>query len=202
MQKSVIIQNNSNNYCEIDLILYKICFHGAPTINRVKPASLICFKNNQAIQLKDMWGQYKDEVKDIISCSFKEVSRCDEGVNVLFYWDEWLERIIRTKRIGEYLVNVGYKGVSCVDDALDILTEHFKKGCPHEIGIFLGYPLSDVIAFSSNEKQQCLGVGYWKVFSNMQRAKNAFDLYDKAKLCIINSLESGIKPKKLLEAYS
>ncbi|MBR1708586.1 MAG: DUF3793 family protein [Clostridia bacterium] len=46
---------------------------------------------------------------------------------------------------------------------------------PHEIGIFLGYPLSDVKAFIENRGYNCLCCGCWKVYSNVADARAQFD---------------------------
>lgn len=203
MNKLLIMKNAKNlkNYSGLDRILYTICFQGAPTMNRYKPASLICFKNNQSFHLKDLWDKYKEKIEELIPFKFKEVKRCEDGVNVLFYWEDWLTRIIKSNKNWEYLASLGYKNQGNLEDALEKLSHNFNQGCPNEIGVFLGYPLWDVIAFSSEGKEKYLCVGYWKVYSNEKRARKIFNLYDKARACILNSLHSGINPKSLLGAY-
>ena len=49
---------------------------------------------------------------------------------------------------------------------------------PHEIGIFLGYPLSDVLGFINNETCCCMGA--WKVYSpkKAEYFKSLFKLFD------------------------
>ena len=186
----------------IDQVLYMICFHGAPTIHRLKPASLICFKNSQSLQLKNLWDQYSDEIKEMIPFNYREMKRCEDGVNVLFYWKDWIDRIVKRKKHAEYLKRMGYEDMNDGNDALNTLRNHFQCGCPDEIGIFLGYPLSDVIAFSSDEKRECLVVGYWKVYSNIPRAKKMFSRYDRARKHMMTSLENGAMPQNILQAYT
>ena len=41
-----------------------------------------------------------------------------------------------------------------------------REDFPHEIGLFLGYPLGDVIGFIKNAGQNCKCVGCWKVYCN------------------------------------
>lgn len=192
--------NNKYKYSELEYLLYKICYHGAPTIFRVKPSSLICFKNNKLYHLKCIWDKYKYMLADIIPCNYCELKRCKNGVKVLFYWGDWLDKLLRIKENKEYLKSVGYGEHEDINQTLNILIKHYEERCPHEIGIFLGYPLSDVIAFSSNKKREFIGVGYWKVYSNLNRANQIFKLYDQARYEMINTLESGIKPQQLLKA--
>lgn len=53
------------------------------------------------------------------------------------------------------------------------------KTFPHEIGIFLGYPLSDVIGFLQNIP--CLYVANWKVYSNVNESKKRFKQFQETK---------------------
>jgi hypothetical protein len=50
----------------------------------------------------------------------------------------------------------------------------FAEGFPHEIGIFLGYPLADVISFMSDVPQKNIACGYWKVYHRPERAERIF----------------------------
>ena len=52
---------------------------------------------------------------------------------------------------------------------------------PHEIGIFLGYPLDDVEGFIKNKGQNFLLNGYWKVYSNKEEKEKIFKAYKKSK---------------------
>ncbi len=198
--KEFYLNSFIKEYSDLDYLLYKICYHGAPTILRLKPASLICFKNNKSIRLKDVWDEYRDELVDIIPCSHYELKRFDIGVNVLFYQEEWLKRLLKRNDVKGFLRSLGYGEYRNACEALDVLIARYKEECPHEIGVFLGYPLSDVMAFASDKKQSSIGVGYWRVYSNLKRSKQIFKLYDQARLEINNTLKSGIRPYQFLRA--
>lgn len=51
---------------------------------------------------------------------------------------------------------------------------------PHEIGIFLGYPLADVKGFIENNGQNCKCCGMWKVYCNETETEK---LFQKLKKC-------------------
>ena len=38
-----------------------------------------------------------------------------------------------------------------------------EQGFPHEIGVFLGYPVEDVEGYMQNDGKNFLLVGYWKM---------------------------------------
>lgn len=48
---------------------------------------------------------------------------------------------------------------------------------PHEIGLFLGYPLADVKAFIADQGKNSTCVGYWRVYTNAPKAEAIFDRY-------------------------
>ena len=52
---------------------------------------------------------------------------------------------------------------------------------PHEIGVFLGYPLEDVIGFIENAGQNCKCAGYWKVYCNECEAVKTFARFKKCR---------------------
>ena len=45
---------------------------------------------------------------------------------------------------------------------------------PHEIGIFLGYPLEDVEGFINHKEEGCKVVGTWKVYGDVEQAEASF----------------------------
>lgn len=50
---------------------------------------------------------------------------------------------------------------------------------PHEIGLFLGYPIEDVKGFIENKAECAKCVGCWKVYGDEEKAQKAFDKYKK-----------------------
>lgn len=70
--------------------------------------------------------------------------------------------------------------------------------CPHEIGIFLGYPLIDVAIFANCPDKKCLSVGYWKVYSNIDEAKKIFNRYDMARKYTTDLILNGAHPRDIL----
>lgn len=48
---------------------------------------------------------------------------------------------------------------------------------PHEIGIFLGYPLEDVKGFIENNGKNCKSCGMWKVYCNESEKQKLFNKF-------------------------
>lgn len=60
---------------------------------------------------------------------------------------------------------------------------------PHEIGIFLGYPLADVTGFIKNKGRNYLLCGMWKVYRQEETAATAFQYYRRMKEQAVRRLE-------------
>lgn len=84
--------------------------------------------------------------------------------------------------VAEFLMQYGY-GNTDVEACLERLkcrlmyTDEF----PHEIGIFLGYPLEDVKGFIDNAGQNSKCTGCWKVYCNECEAIKTFAKFNKCK---------------------
>lgn len=52
---------------------------------------------------------------------------------------------------------------------------------PHEFGVFLGYPIEDILAFIKEGGKNSVMTGYWKVYYNKEVAAKAFSSFDLAK---------------------
>lgn len=91
-----------------------------------------------------------------------------------------LQEDLNRPGVARFLTGYGYQGTD-MRAALATLSERLNQSdtFPHEIGVFLGYPLGDVIGFIRNGGQNCKCCGYWKVYCNECEAVKAFARYKK-----------------------
>lgn len=67
---------------------------------------------------------------------------------------------------------------------------HGSEEFPHEIGVFLGYPLNDVLGFIKYHGSNCKGMGDWKVYGDLGEAQKTFAKFKNA----VRSMQiSGIR---------
>ena len=66
-----------------------------------------------------------------------------------------------------------------------------KPEFPHEIGIFLGYPLEDVDGFITHQGENCKLCGCWKVYGNVEQARRTFANYEKCRVFLCAKLSKG-----------
>lgn len=160
----------------------------APVLTGVKPANILVVKHT---------GQ-----EDVCSCFEKTGISCrllhieEERTVWMVYRKEKVENIIAKPEYRTFLESLGYKGKD-VDGMLVQMAEKFqahhkkKESFPHEMGIFLGYPLSDVKGFIENKGKNFLYQGQWKVYENVEERKEMFSLYTWVKQQIIQELDKG-----------
>lgn len=62
---------------------------------------------------------------------------------------------------------------------------------PHEIGIFLGYPLEDVKGFIENNGKNCKSCGMWKVYCNEAEKQKLFQKFAKCTTVYMQVFNKG-----------
>ena len=94
-----------------------------------------------------------------------------------------LVRDLADPEIRQFLADCGYRDFS-VEGALAHLARRImEKGgeFPHEIGLFLGYPLGDVKGFIKHRGQNCKCTGCWKVYCDEREARHQFCRFEKCR---------------------
>lgn len=183
MYDRVLIEflNRINNFKDYDYILALIKSTVAPTYNDLKLGTMMNLRNAKK-PLKDYWMKNKYILKDAIGLDFYELKLGEDFVLVYFFKNNRLEKKLSQIKIKDFLNSYGY--ISCVStgDYLNLLSQRFRETCPDEIGIFLGYPLKDVMDFKYRDEKACKCTGYWKCFNNEKSSLEAFKRFDEVKL--------------------
>ena len=175
--------------------------HCSPTLASIKAASLFTYtyKSLKELHVRVTYWNSKMKRKGI---TFDILSE-NVGVNkalIYVYRRADLEKILNRDEIRSFLLNHGYLiddneivgGVNCENIILQ-LKKKFEKlnQFPHEIGIFLGYPIGDVKGFIDNHGCNCKCTGYWKVYCNEEEATKTFRKYKKCRDIYMNLWISG-----------
>lgn len=97
-----------------------------------------------------------------------------------------------------------HKGYSCgnADCCLVQLVKHLTSDpeFPHEIGLFLGYPPSDVKCFMRDSHRGVKCTGNWKAYSNEEKARDTFEKYRKCRDYFKKEVKKGKKIEALIPA--
>ncbi len=71
---------------------------------------------------------------------------------------------------------------------------------PHEIGLFLGYPPSDVCGFIEKGAKNCKYTGCWKVYDDVDSARKTFQMYRECTESFLEHNEQGMTIEQLAVA--
>lgn len=121
----------------------------------------------------------------------------DKKIVVLLYQKNALEQYLKDTQVQNFLKKMEYPEES-IEVLLSVLAERYKKHMsktgefPHEMGLFLGYPMEDVEGFIENDGKNFLCTGYWKVYKNKQEKKELFQQYEQAKEWMILFVSNGV----------
>jgi hypothetical protein len=153
-----------------------------PVIGGVKPASMVRLSRNE---LGRAWRSWGEELCRALDLSVAILRQNPGGFLLLLYRPRMLRRALKGPS-GRRLESLSYPVGSGLDPCLAYLTDRFADPArfPHEVGIFLGYPLEDVIAFCAGKLRPHDCRGYWKVYHRPEKAKRAFAYMDRARVKI------------------
>lgn len=109
------------------------------------------------------------------------VKQCEETALIYVYRKSSLMQVLEREEIQNFLKRYGYEDFS-IEGCITHLRKQFQRNCtfPHEIGVFLEYPLEDIVGFIENKGRNYKCVGCWKVYGD---EKNAEKLFTKFKKC-------------------
>lgn len=99
-----------------------------------------------------------------------------------------VQKELKKQGVFDFLSNYGYE-----TDHLDLCLQNLSMRIsshlefPHEIGLFLGYPLQDVVGFIENKGKNSCYCGCWKVYCNECEAKKLFTRFEKCR-CLYHEL--------------
>ena len=160
--------------------------HTAPTLMGVKPANLVSLPRFETFeQMVQNYNAHLNQ-QDIY---FHPVCQCNCKQLLLVYRKSELVKTLCEPQKRAFLLSYGYPVYHknnvepYFDEILTYLAQRVQstKGFPHEIGIFLGYPLEDVQGFIRNKGKNYLYSGYWKVYGDVEKAIQLFQSYDRAR---------------------
>lgn len=167
-----------------------LLFTLSPVIGGLKPSSTITLSYDK--KEYSIWSTYKKEFLEILKLKEIVLRKGTKAEIILIYNEENLLNCINKKDNREFLNKLGYDLTLTLEENLDILVYRYEKyHCPHELGVFLGIPIEDVIDFMECSDKKCLMCGYWKVFNNYNDAKDIFNKYDISKNIMIKSIEEN-----------
>ncbi len=156
--------------------------HCSPTLASIKTANLftidITSEKELEIQL-NIWSR----IMNPKGIEIKVLNIMKNRALIYVYRREMLLKDWRKDEVKLFMKKYGYFSDDeiNVECAIQLLIKRFSENeeFPHEIGLFLGYPLKDVSGFIENSGKNSKCCGFWKVYCNECETLKTFEKYRK-----------------------
>lgn len=150
-----------------DAFLSLLCTHCAPTLSGVKPACIFTLHKENI----PGWQTELSSCRSLFSGNglrLRVLCGCRRHLVIMVYRPALLRESLRQPERRAFLQARGYPVSMGTGRLLDELSRRMRSakagGFPHEIGLFLGYPLEDVTGFIAAGGAEYRCSGCWKVY--------------------------------------
>lgn len=121
---------------------------------------------------------------------------------IYVYREKQLWPLLADPAVSAYLARAGYRPAADCAGYLDQLTRRLRgdQPFPHEIGLFLGYPLADVEGFVAHKGKNYTCCGCWKSYGDPGAARRLFERYRRCTEIYLRCFHSGTPLARLAVA--
>lgn len=169
--------------------------HCSPTLASLKSASLFSCKCTSEDDICGIIKTWNEKLKSR-GVEISLLHRSERKALIYVYRKSALANALNNPEVRDYLSSCGYDACYCcegcdasscsIENCLRHLRCRISEGrengstyFPHEIGLFLDYPLADVIGFIQNKGRDFTCVGSWKVYGDISKAEKTFAGFKK-----------------------
>lgn len=155
-----------------------LSYYLAPVILKKKSAALFVFPTEEVIPMVSLVGAIGVQAYQLVAAQEKSY--------LLFYQEQQLQNKLKNPRISAFLRDYEYE-VTELDQVLRQVSKRIQecllheREFPHEMGVLLDYPIEDVKGFMKHKGKEEQYSGYWKVYDQVEKAKETFGEYDAAR---------------------
>ncbi|MDD7753415.1 MAG: DUF3793 family protein [Clostridiales bacterium] len=123
--------------------------------------------------------------------TYRIITTHDGGKRVLFINEKSMEKVLVNKRCINFLKFVGYPADYQLNDYMDELVFRLQsEEFPHEIGVFLGYPLKDVLGFMGYGKNELVEVKNWRIYGDKEISYEVYNNFMRDKAIMKEMIET------------
>lgn len=149
-----------------------------PTILGVKPAELLNIRINGDLD------KCKKCINNYPQINYLQIKKLEKvpRMQVLFFHKNTLEKTLTEKVNKDFLIGLGYPRIFTRESYLNILKERLNsEQFPHEIGVFLGYPLKDVLGYMGKYPWKLVRIKGWRYYGSEKLSRLYYEKFKKSK---------------------
>lgn len=163
----------------------------SPTLASLKTANLFSFPFSSESEL-DRQAAHWNKILEPKGVTITVLKKRENAALIYVYRRAKLEADFAKNGVRKFMSECGYTSLN-IDKALAHLRTRLGQNgeFPHEIGMFLGYPLEDVVGFIRNGGKNYKCTGLWKVYCNEVEAVETFAKFKKCSSVYARLWSSG-----------
>ncbi len=137
-----------------------------PVLLGVKPAEILSFPLDNPRNI-EVFNRVTGLFQQSTQIQYKNIESHRRCCKVFFFNDKALLQTLAEGYNHRFLIGMGYPKELTLDGYIEFLLIKMKDGkVPDEIGIFLGYPLKDVIGFIGHPALKLTKVDGWRFYGD------------------------------------
>ena len=178
----------------------------APVLAGLKPAGLFRYETRDCADLARRVRSWNEQLASK-GLSVRVLKGCVRTHQFLIYVyrEAQLSAVLADRAVQEFLRQEGYQLPAEQEQTGALLNQLSRRLCcqaefPHEIGVFLGYPLPDVVGFIENRGQNFTCCGCWKSYGEPVAARRRFDQLSKCTAVYLRLFHGGTPITRLTVA--
>lgn len=184
---------------DVHSIPLQLALQCAPVISGIKISNLLTIP---AKSLRELSAVLKET-----ELSFRILYPGRERLVILIYRETELKEYLEREEVMAFIDKCGYE-TSDISKIFPVFVKRYmrymelKQDFPHELGLFLGYPIEDVEGFIKENGKNYLYSGYWKVYKDAELKIRLFKNYEKVQTEIVRLLYEGLDIMDIITNYS
>jgi hypothetical protein len=186
-----------------DCLASYLALEGAEVVAGAKPGNLVNVVNRRRPCGRNPYELWRAHGAPLLAESGLAALELHDRGNALLlyiYRRDLLQEVLSRKPVATMLARHGYREPTDVPAALARLQARAREGSfPHEIGIFLGYPLKDVLAFMGEIDLPFTCQGPWKIYGNPRQSLELAACYRRCRCRMALRLAADVDPVRCLQ---
>ena len=184
---------------DVHSIPLQLALQCAPVISGIKISNLLTIPAKSLRELSVVLK--KTEL------SFRILYPGRERLVILIYREAKLREYLSREEVMAFIYKCGYE-TSDISKIFPVFVKRYmrymelKQDFPHELGLFLGYPIEDVEGFIKENGKNYLYSGYWKVYKDTELKIRLFQDYERVQKEIVRLLYEGLDIMDIITNYS
>lgn len=189
--------------CARECFAAYLALEGAEVVGGEKPGNLVNLVNKARACGLNPYRLWKEHgVSLLADTDLRGIALIDRGDSMLLYLyrEDLLARLLEKKGVRIILSKQGYDPFAAPRQILRQLGQRVRDhDFPHEIGIFLGYPLKDVLAFMGHIRLAFSCQGPWKIYGDPRASLELANRFRECRSRMADQLYATADPVSCLK---